>query len=245
MNKTFESNIDPNEIAKFDAMAKEWWDPEGKMKPLHLLNPLRLQYVSTHASLNSKIVLDVGCGGGILSEAMSKEGATVTGIDLSPEVLKVAKTHAQQQSLSIHYERISVEALAKKHPQSFDVVTCMELLEHVPDPSSVIQACSDLVKPGGSVFFSTINRNLKAYFLAIIGAEYLLNMLPKGTHEYDKLIRPSELSRWAQQASLQLKDVTGIRYQPFNSQFELCQDVSVNYLACFEKTDNDHANTQH
>jgi len=241
MNKKTDNNIDYDEIAKFDAIAKEWWDPQGKMKPLHQLNPLRLHYVETHAALNNKKVLDVGCGGGILSESMSKKGAHVTGIDLSEAVLNAAEIHAQQQSLNIDYQHISVEDLAKQRPESYDLVTCMELLEHVPDPSSIIQACSNLVKPSGALFFSTINRNLKAYLLAIVGAEYILNMLPKGTHEYDKLIRPSELSRWASKASLELNDVTGIRYHPFNNQFELCQDVSVNYLAYFDKTVSTHA----
>lgn len=236
MNKKHSLNIDYDEVAKFDIIAKEWWDPESKTKPLHLINPLRLQYVQNHAALNTKKVLDVGCGGGILSEAMSSKGASVTGIDLSQEVLKAAQTHAKQHDLNIYYEHTDVEDFAQQNPQAFDVVTCMELLEHVPDPGRVIQACSDLIKPDGTVFFSTINRNLKAYFLAIIGAEYILNMLPKGTHQYDKLIRPSELSRSAMRASLQLKDITGIHYQPLNGQFKLCQDVSVNYLACFKKT---------
>lgn len=243
MNKKHSPNIDPAEIAKFDAIAKEWWDPAGTMKPLHLLNPLRLHYIQDHTTLQNKKALDVGCGGGILSEALAQQGAAVTGIDLSQEVLNAAQTHAQQQNLDIQYQHISVEDYAQRHPHTFDVVTCMELLEHVPDPSSVIHACARLVKPGGTVFFSTINRNLKSYLLAIIGAEYILNMLPKGTHDYHKLIRPAELSRWALQAALQLNDISGVRYQFTNRQFELCQDVAVNYLACFEKTVEPHAKT--
>ena len=229
-------NLDPAEIAKFGAIAEDWWNPEGKMKPLHLLNPLRLEYITKHTDLNNKKILDIGCGGGILSEAMAKKGADVTGIDVSAEVINIAQQHAKQNNLTICYQLISAEALAQQQPEHFDVITCMELLEHVPDPSSIIQACATLIKPNGTLFFSTVNRNLKSYLTAIIGAEYIFHLLPKGTHDYSKLIRPSELSRWASRAGLTLKDMSGIRYKFLDGSFELCQNVQVNYLACFARS---------
>ncbi len=227
------NNLDPNEISKFNALAAKWWDPSGEMKPLHLLNPLRLQYIQEQVDLADKNVLDVGCGGGLLSEAMAKVGAKVTGIDLSDQLIKVAKQHAQSSGLSIDYQLSAVENLAPT--TKFDVITCMEMLEHVPDPESIIKTCQQLLKPGGWFFLATINRNPKAYLSAIIGAEYLLKMLPRGTHNYAQFIKPSEITLWASRVDLQLGGVKGIAYNPLNGQFSLSQDVSVNYLIYFQK----------
>ena len=223
-------NVDPAEIAKFEELASRWWDQQGEFKPLHEINPLRLHFIDERVQLNGKRVLDVGCGGGILSESMAKLGADVTAIDMGKAPLSVAKLHAMESEVEVNYQQITVEELAEQQPHSFDAVSCMEMLEHVPDPASVIKACQKLVKPGGSVFFSTINRNPKAYMFAIVGAEYLLKMLPKGTHEYAKFIKPSELDEWSRQANLQLKNLTGLSFNPLTNQYKLGRDVNVNYM---------------
>jgi 2-polyprenyl-6-hydroxyphenyl methylase/3-demethylubiquinone-9 3-methyltransferase len=225
------ANVDRGEIDKFDALADRWWDPEGEFKPLHDINPLRLDFIDSRASLAERQVLDVGCGGGLLSEAMAHRGAIVTGIDLGESPLDVARKHAEENNVQVTYRHISVEALAEEAPQAFDVVTCLEMLEHVPDPESVAAACARLVKPGGHVFFSTLNRNPKSYALAILGAEYLLGLLPKGTHEYRRFIRPAELARWCRQAGLDLREQSGLVYNPLTRSYRLsANDVSVNYL---------------
>jgi 2-polyprenyl-6-hydroxyphenyl methylase / 3-demethylubiquinone-9 3-methyltransferase len=228
-------NVDEAEIQKFDQMAKEWWDPNGPMKPLHQLNPTRLQFILNHLSLTNKKMLDVGCGAGILTESLAKNGADLVGLDLSSEVLACAREHAKLQNLMIDYVKEPVEAYAKSHPQEFDAISCMELLEHVPDPLTTIKACADLVKPEGLIFFSTINRTPKAFLLTIIGAEYLLNMLPKGTHHYQKFIRPSELTSWAREAGLSLIELKGLEYHPLSGKFSLGDKLSANYLACYKK----------
>ena len=231
-----QSNVDPLEVAKFNELASRWWDPNSEFKPLHDINPLRLNFIDEIAGLNGKTVIDVGCGGGILSESMARKGAQVTGIDMGEAPLKVAKLHQLESGTSVLYEHTDAEHFAQQHPQAFDVVTCMELLEHVPDPLSTIQACSKLVKPNGYVFFSTINRNLKAYLFAILGAEYVLKLLPKGTHDYKKFIKPSELCHWARHARLSLHKQVGMTYNPLTKQYKLGNDVSVNYLLAFQKT---------
>jgi len=223
-------NVDPAELQKFAALAHRWWDPNSEFRPLHEINPLRLNLIDQKAALAGKRVLDVGCGGGILSESMALKGAQVTGIDLGEKALKVAQLHQLESGVAVDYRLISAEALATEMPQSFDVVTCMEMLEHVPDPAAVVNACATLVKPGGMVFFSTINRNPKAYLLAVIGAEYVLNLLPRGTHEYEKFIKPSELSAWSRRAGLSLTGMTGMRYNPLSKRYWLGDDVSVNYM---------------
>ncbi len=236
IDTTFDSknhNADPAEIAKFEALASRWWDPQSEFKPLHEINPLRLDYIERHAGgLDGKQVLDVGCGGGILSESMATLNAQVTGIDMGEAPLSVARLHGLESGIKVDYQRNTAEAFAEQHPGRFDVVTCMEMLEHVPDPASVIRACAALVKPDGVVFFSTINRNPKAYLLAIIGAEYLLRMLPRGTHDYAKFIRPSELESWARHTGLKMRDLTGMSYNPLSKQYSLGRDLAVNYLAC-------------
>jgi len=223
-------NADVLELQKFGELAHKWWDKNSEFKPLHEINPLRLNYIDNLASLSGKRVLDVGCGGGILSESMYFKGADVTGIDLGEQALSVAKLHQLESGAKVNYELIAVEQLALEQPASFDVVTCMEMLEHVPDPASIVAACARLVKPGGSVFFSTINRNPKAYLFAVLGAEYILNMLPKGTHDYAKFIKPSELSSWARQSGLNVSGMRGMSYQPLTQHYSLSDDVSVNYL---------------
>lgn len=228
-------NVDLNEIKKFDAFSAEWWDPNGSMKPLHQLNPLRLQYIKDHTNIAEKNILDVGCGGGLLSEAMARESAIVTGIDLSEAVIQVAKQHAEKKRILVDYQCINVETIVKIQKEQFDIVTCMEMLEHVPDPVAILKACADCLKPGGKLFVSTLNRNLKSYFSAIIAAEYILGMLPKGTHEYSKFIRPSELTAWAKQVGLKLGNLQGIRFHPLSNDFHLSKDVSVNYMAYYEK----------
>ena len=228
-------NVDPKEIAKFEALASRWWDPQSEFKPLHDINPLRLEYINQKASINSKIIIDVGCGGGILAESMASKGATVTGIDMGDAPLSVAKIHGLESGVEVNYEKISAEDMAEQHSGAFDVVTCMEMLEHVPDPSQTIASCAKLVKPGGDVFFSTINRNPKSFLFAIVGAEYLLKLLPKGTHEYKSFIRPSELESWARHAGLNLKNIIGMTYNPLTKQYSLGKDVDVNYMMHFKK----------
>lgn len=223
-------NVDPQEIAKFEELAHRWWDPDSEFKPLHQINPLRLDYIERRAPLQGKQVLDVGCGGGILAESMAQRGARVIGIDMGETPLSVARLHQMESGAEVDYQQITAERLAKEQPASFDVVTCMEMLEHVPEPASVIQACQRLVKPGGNVFFSTINRNPRSFLFAIIGAEYLLQLLPKGTHDYSKFIKPSELEHWARQSGLQVLELTGMSYNPFSQTYSLGPDVAVNYL---------------
>lgn len=224
------SNVDHSEIAKFEALAHRWWDKESEFKPLHDINPLRVNWIDEHCQLAGKKVLDVGCGGGILSEAMSFRGATVTGIDMGEAPLSVAQLHQLESGANVEYRQITAEALAAEQPEQYDVVTCLEMLEHVPDPASVIRACYQLVKPGGHVFFSTINRNPKAYLLAVIGAEYLLRMIPRGTHDFKKFIRPSELGAWSRDAGLAVKDIIGMTYNPLTKHYKLSSDVDVNYM---------------
>lgn len=224
-------NVDEAEIAKFEALADRWWDPTGEFKPLHDINPLRLDFIDARAGLAERRVIDVGCGGGILAEAMAHRGAWVTGIDLGEAPLAVARRHAEQSGVDVDYRRISVEEMAEQHPGAFDVVTCLEMLEHVPDPASVVRACARLAKPGGQLVFSTINRQPKAYALAVIGAEYLLRMLPRGTHDYARFIRPSELAAWSRDAGLEIREQTGLTYHPLTRRYRLSpNDVSVNYL---------------
>jgi 2-polyprenyl-6-hydroxyphenyl methylase/3-demethylubiquinone-9 3-methyltransferase len=230
---TTTDNVDPAELAKFAALAQSWWDPKGPSKPLHDLNPLRLQYVQNIVPLAGKQVLDVGCGGGILSEAMARAGAQVLGIDLAQAVLDVAALHALESHVTVAYRTVGAEVLANERPAAFDVVTCMEMLEHVPDPAATLAALAALVKPGGDLIVSTLNRNLKAFAVAIIGAEYLARVLPRGTHDYLKFIRPSELARWARDTGLELQDLTGITYNPLTRAFRLSPDTGVNYLAHF------------
>ena len=224
------SNVDPAEIAKFEALASRWWDKESEFKPLHDINPLRTNFIDGHAEIAGKKVLDVGCGGGILCESMSQRGAQVSGIDMGEAPLNIAKLHALESKLSISYQQITVEVLAEQQPESFDVVTCLEMLEHVPDPSSIIKACFNLCKPGGQVFFSTLNRNPKSFLMAVVGAEYLLKMLPKGTHDYKKFIRPSELAAWARQSGLSIGELVGMTYNPITKSYKLAQNTDVNYL---------------
>mgnify|MGYP003384660859 CR=1 FL=1 len=224
------SNVDPNEVAKFDALANSWWDLEGQSKPLHEINPLRLGFIEARSPLKDKHVIDVGCGGGILSEALAKADANVTGIDMGELALNIAKLHALEAELTVNYEHITAEEKAQQAAGEFDVVTCMEMLEHVPDPVSVIQACAALVKPGGDVFLSTLNRHPKAYLLAVVGAEYVMNMLPKGTHDYKRFIKPSEMAKWCRQAGLEVQDIAGLSYNPFTKVYSLGDDVKVNYL---------------
>jgi len=230
-----QTNADPAELAKFGDLAHRWWDPQGEFRPLHELNPLRLAWIDGLAPLAGRRVLDVGCGGGILSEAMARKGASVTGIDLAEKPLRVAQLHLLESGVAVQYEQISSEEKARTHPGAFDVVTCMELLEHVPDPASTVAACAQLAKPGGRVFFSTINRNPKSYLLAVIGAEYLLKLLPKGTHDYARFIRPSELARWCRDAGLEPVELKGMTYNPLTGQYRLGEDCDVNYSLCCAK----------
>lgn len=225
------SNVDAAEIARFQSAASRWWDPEGDMRPLHELNPVRLAYVERSGTLRGRTVLDVGCGGGLLSEAMAVAGATVTGLDLASELLEVARLHALESGVSVDYRLETAEAHAQSHAGRYDVVTCMEMLEHVPDPGSVIAALARLVRPGGHVFVSTINRNPRAWLQAVVAAEYVLRLLPRGTHAYDKFIRPSELAAWAREGGLELVDVAGLEYDPFARSARLSSDARVNYLA--------------
>lgn len=228
-------NVDPNEIAKFEALANRWWDKESEFKPLHDINPLRLNYIDERAHLPGKRVVDVGCGGGILSEGLCQRGAHVTGIDMGEAPLSVAKLHGLESGFEVDYHQMTVEQLAQEQAGTFDVVTCLEMLEHVPDPASVIRACAALLKPGGHLFLSTINRNPKAYLFAIVGAEHVLKMLPKGTHEYKKFIKPSELTRYVREAGLNFHDITGMTYNPLLKEYKLGNDVDVNYLVHAQK----------
>jgi 2-polyprenyl-6-hydroxyphenyl methylase/3-demethylubiquinone-9 3-methyltransferase len=229
-------NADPAELAKFSDLAHRWWDQDGEFRPLHQLNPLRMEWISSICPVKDLQVLDVGCGGGILADAMSRAGAQVTGIDLSSKALRVAQLHAlEAQTPNVQYREVSVEALADQQPASFDAVTCMEMLEHVPDPASVVRACAKLVKPGGWVFFSTLNRNPKSFLLAVVGAEYVLNMLPRGTHEYAKMIRPSELASYSRSADLHVRHTRGMQYNPLTQRYWLSDDTSVNYLFATQK----------
>ena len=225
------ANVDQREISKFDALAARWWDPDGEFKPLHQINPLRLGYIETRAGkLQGRKVLDVGCGGGLLAEALAAHGAAVTGLDMAESPLAVAKLHLKESGLKVDYQISTAEDWAASHAAQYDIVTCMEMLEHVPDPGAVVQACMTLVRPGGHVFFSTINRNLKAFLLAIVGAEYVLRLLPRGTHEYAKFIRPSELAAWSRQAGLELQHSAGVHYDPLSRQYRLGGNVDVNYI---------------
>ncbi|ARU26458.1 bifunctional 2-polyprenyl-6-hydroxyphenol methylase/3-demethylubiquinol 3-O-methyltransferase UbiG [Cellvibrio sp. PSBB006] len=225
------SNVDAAEIAKFEALASRWWDRNSEFKPLHDINPLRANYIDQRSPVAQRKLLDVGCGGGILAESLAQRGADVTGIDMGEAPLSVARLHALETGVNVDYRKIAAETLATEAAGQFDIVTCLEMLEHVPDPSSIVNACAQLVKPGGDVYFSTINRNPKAYAFAILGAEYLLKLLPKGTHEYSKFIRPSELAKWLRQSGLELQDITGMTYNPLTKNYKLDpQDVSVNYL---------------
>ena len=221
-------NVDPAELEKFSSLAHRWWDPAGEFRPLHDINPLRLEWIASHAELAGASVLDVGCGGGILAEAMARRGARVTGIDLSEKALRVAQLHLHESKLDIRYQKSSVEDYAGE----FDLVTCMELLEHVPQPASMVAACARLVRPGGRVFFSTINRNPKSYLFAVVGAEYVLGLLPKGTHDYMRFIKPSELLRWSRAAGLRVEEMTGMSYNPITRRYRLGSDCDVNYLVC-------------
>ncbi len=228
-------NADPLELQKFSDLAHRWWDPGSEFRPLHEINPLRLEWINARAPLSGKKVVDVGCGGGILAESMARKGASVTGIDLSDKALKVADLHSLETGISVRYEKIAAEELAAREAGQYDVVTCMEMLEHVPDPSSIVQACATLAKPGGQIFFSTLNRNPKAYLLAILGAEYLLRMLPRGTHDYAKFITPAELARFTREAGLEINGLKGLSYNPLTRIYSLNADTSVNYLVACSK----------
>jgi len=232
-------NVDPAEISKFDAAAARWWDPNGEFRPLHELNPARLDYIEARAGLAGRRVLDVGCGGGLLAEGMARRGARVTGIDLSPGALEVARLHALESGVTVDYRQLAVEELPDSDHDAFDLVTCLEMLEHVPDPAQVIQAISRLVRPGGDVVCSTINRNAKAFALAIVGAEYLLRLLPAGTHQYARLIKPSELARWGRDAGLTVADLAGLEYDPMARKARVSADTSVNYLIHFRRPASD------
>ncbi len=232
---TATENVHQHEIEKFGSQAERWWDPQGEFKTLHDINPLRLRFIQDYANLQGKSVIDVGCGGGILTEGLAKHGADALGIDLSEDLLDIAELHGLESGITATYKKISAEAMAEKDSEDFDHVTCMEMLEHVPDPASIISACAKLVKPGGMVFFSTLNRLPKAYLLAIVAAEHVLKMVPKGTHEYKTFIKPSELSQTARNAGLELQGITGIEYNPFNKRFSLGNDIDVNYIIAFKR----------
>ncbi len=228
-------NFDPAEISKFDTAAPRWWDPEGEFRPLHDLNPARLDYIDARAGLDGRRVLDVGCGGGLLAEGMARRGARVTGIDLAPEALAVARLHALESGIEVDYRLETAESLAEAGPASYDLVTCLEMLEHVPDPAGIVASLARLVRPGGHVICSTINRNARSFALAIVGAEYVLRLLPMGTHQYGRLIRPSELTQWARSGGLELEDLAGLEYDPLGRKARVTEDVSVNYLAAFRR----------
>lgn len=232
---TARDNVDAAEVAKFDALASRWWDPDGEFRTLHEINPLRLDWIRQHVQLAGTIAIDIGCGGGILAESMAAAGATVTGIDMAEGPLAVARLHQHESETIVDYRQATAEELAAEAPGAFDVVTCLEMLEHVPDPAQVIRSCMELVKPGGHVFFSTINRNPKSFAFAIVGAEYVLKLLPAGTHEYEKFIRPSELESWARHAGLTLQDSIGMHYNPLTRQYSLGDNLDVNYLMYFQR----------
>ena len=232
---TVTDNVDPAEVAKFDSLASRWWDVDGDFKSLHDINPLRLDWIRQHVTLNGSRAVDIGCGGGILAESMAAAKAIVTGIDMAEAALAVARLHLHESGASVDYRECTAEALAVDAPGEFDVVTCLEMLEHVPDPAQVVRSCAELVKPGGHVFFSTINRNPKAFLFAIVGAEYVLKLLPSGTHDYQKFIRPSELESWARAAGLQLQASTGMLYNPLTKEYSLGPDLDVNYLMYFTR----------
>jgi 2-polyprenyl-6-hydroxyphenyl methylase/3-demethylubiquinone-9 3-methyltransferase len=232
---TNDANVDPQEIEKFERLAERWWDPQSEFKPLHDINPLRLEFIAERCELTDQRVLDVGCGGGLLCEALARRGARVTGIDLGETPLAVARRHLETSGQSVDYRHVSAEDLAQQEPAAFDVVTCLEMLEHVPDPARTVGACARLVRPGGKLFFSTINRNPKAWLMAIVGAEYVLRLLPRGTHTYEKLIRPSELSSWARAAGLEIREITGMHYNPLTGSYRLGPGADVNYLVFADK----------
>ena len=234
----FRQNVDAAEVAKFDALASRWWDPDGEFRPLHEINPLRLDWIRQHADLNGRSVVDIGCGGGILAESMAVNGARVTGIDMAERTLAVARLHQAESGTNVDYQKSTAESFASEHANDFDVVTCLEMLEHVPEPMKVVASCAELVRPGGNVFFSTINRNPKAFLFAIVGAEYLLRLLPAGTHEYEKFIRPSELEAWARHAGLELEGSIGLHYNPLTREYSLGDNLDVNYLMHFRRPDN-------
>ena len=235
---TARDNVDPGELAKFDALASRWWDPDGEFRSLHDINPLRLDWIRQYVTLDGARAVDIGCGGGILAESMAMAGATVTGIDMADGPLAVARLHLHESGASVDYRQMTAEELADAEPAAFDVVTCLEMLEHVPDPARVVRSCAELVRPGGHVFFSTINRNPKAFLFAIVGAEYLLKLLPGGTHEYEKFIRPSELESWAREAGLQLEASIGMHYNPVTREYALGPGLDVNYLMFFTRPDH-------
>jgi 2-polyprenyl-6-hydroxyphenyl methylase/3-demethylubiquinone-9 3-methyltransferase len=232
---TARDNVDPAEVAKFDALATRWWDPAGEFQPLHQINPLRLDWIRQHAGLKGKKIVDIGCGGGILTESLARCGADVSGIDMAEAPLAVARLHLHESNLEIDYRQSTAEELAQQEAGQYDIVTCLEMLEHVPDPARVVKSCFELVKPGGHVFFSTINRNPKSFMFAIVGAEYVLKLLPAGTHEYEKFIRPSELEAWSRQAGLSHKDSIGMHYNPLTKVYSLGQNLDVNYLMYFQR----------
>lgn len=236
MTQATGSNVDPSEIKKFEDLASRWWDPESEFAPLHAINPLRTEYINLHSPVKGLKVLDVGCGGGLISEALAAFGAQVTGIDMGEAPLSVAKLHLLESGLNVEYKKITAEELAAEQPEHYDIVTCLEMLEHVPDPASVISACANMVKPGGDVYFSTINRSPKAWLFAIVGAEYVLNLLPRGTHEYEKLIKPSELNEYARTAGLELQRMIGLHYNPITKAYKLAPGVDVNYMIHTKKT---------
>jgi len=237
MNET--TNFDPAELAKFDALAARWWDAEGEFRPLHQINPLRLDWIRQHVRLDGRHVLDIGCGGGILAESMAASKAMVTAIDLAEGPLAVARLHQLESGAKVDYRKISAEALAAEAPGRFDLVTCLEMLEHVPDPAAVVQSCAELVRPGGHVVFSTINRNPKSFLFAIVGAEYVLRLLPRGTHEYQKFIRPSELEAWARAAGLRLKEAIGLHYNPLSREYSLGPGLDVNYMLYCQRPESE------
>lgn len=239
MTERLTVNVDDAEVAKFNALASRWWDPDGDFRPLHEINPLRLGWIRGHVDLDGKHVLDIGCGGGILTEAMAGAGAVVTGIDMAEGPLAVARLHQAESGAAVDYRQTTAEDLAEAEPGRFDVVTCLEMLEHVPDPAAVVRSCLELAKPGGHVFFSTINRNPKSFLFAIVGAEYVLKLLPAGTHEYQKFIRPSELDEWARQAGLRFEESIGLHYNPFTRQYSLGSNLDVNYLMYYRRPSQD------